>query len=311
MDHLGAGIEWDLARKRDGLFILPPFVTRENTGTYTGLIDALRSNMGYIRRSTQEICILSGSHTIFNTTFDDAIAFHEASQADITVMYNKPLDIASRGEAMADRVYLGVDASGRVYDVEIGPDMPRHPNLSMDVYIINKETLIKLVDEAFARGRVDWHRDILQRQRDDLRIFGYGYDGYVCRVDSILSFYQLNMDLLDELVRVSVLSRPRPIYTKIKDEVPARYCNGATVDNSLVADGCRIHGDVSGSILFRNVEIAEGAHVKNCILMQGVNVGAGAVLEHVIVDKSAIIKPERRLASTPDYPVVITKNAVI
>ncbi|MBR0026347.1 MAG: glucose-1-phosphate adenylyltransferase subunit GlgD, partial [Clostridia bacterium] len=28
MDHLGSGKEWDLTRKREGLFILPPFVTK-------------------------------------------------------------------------------------------------------------------------------------------------------------------------------------------------------------------------------------------------------------------------------------------
>ena len=50
MDHLGSGKEWDLHRKREGLFILPPFMTRESTGVYRGSVDALRSCMGYVRR---------------------------------------------------------------------------------------------------------------------------------------------------------------------------------------------------------------------------------------------------------------------
>ena len=55
MDHLGSGKEWDLHGKNDGLFILPPFLNAdENNGVYKGSIDALHSNMGYLRRSRQE-----------------------------------------------------------------------------------------------------------------------------------------------------------------------------------------------------------------------------------------------------------------
>ena len=89
MDHLGSGKEWELHRKRDGLFILPPFVTRDNTGIYRGTIDAYHSVMGYIRRSSQKYIIISGSHTVFNTTFDDMIAQHIRTGANITFMYNE------------------------------------------------------------------------------------------------------------------------------------------------------------------------------------------------------------------------------
>ena len=40
MDHLGSGKEWDLHGKRQGLVILPPFLTRDNVGVYKGLLDA-------------------------------------------------------------------------------------------------------------------------------------------------------------------------------------------------------------------------------------------------------------------------------
>ena len=48
MDHLGSGKDWDLNRKNDGLFILPPFDTNENQGSYRGLCDAVKNSMGYI-----------------------------------------------------------------------------------------------------------------------------------------------------------------------------------------------------------------------------------------------------------------------
>ena len=59
MDHLGSGKEWDLHRKRDGLFILPPFMTKDNAGVFRGAIDAIRSVMGYVRRTQEDYVVLA------------------------------------------------------------------------------------------------------------------------------------------------------------------------------------------------------------------------------------------------------------
>ena len=59
MDHLGSGKEWDLHRKRDGLFILPPFMTKDNAGVFRGAVDAIRSVIGYVRRTAEDYVILS------------------------------------------------------------------------------------------------------------------------------------------------------------------------------------------------------------------------------------------------------------
>ena len=89
MDHLESGKEWDLHRKRDGLFVLPPFVTHDNTGAYRGTVDAIRSCLGYVRRSQQRYVVLMGSHTIYNTTFNAMLEQHIKTGADITIMYNE------------------------------------------------------------------------------------------------------------------------------------------------------------------------------------------------------------------------------
>ena len=60
MDHLESGKAWDLNRKRDGLFILPPYVTRSSSGAYAGMLDAIRSNLGYVRRASQRYALISG-----------------------------------------------------------------------------------------------------------------------------------------------------------------------------------------------------------------------------------------------------------
>lgn len=55
MDHIGSGKEWDLHGKNDGLKVLPPFLTRENVGVYSGMLDALRSNTNYLSAPSRNI----------------------------------------------------------------------------------------------------------------------------------------------------------------------------------------------------------------------------------------------------------------
>lgn len=309
MDHLESGKAWDLNRKRDGLFILPPYVTRSNTGAYSGMLDAIRSNLNYVRRASQRYALISGSSTVFNMQFDDMMKQHMESGADITILCNVP----GEGELIsdADRTYLKLDENNRVVDIEVSPRLHSYVNVSMDVFIMDKALLTYLVENSAAHYRTDFVRDVLIKQLSELKVYAYRYDGYVSRIESIYSYYKLNMDMLNESIRTPLLYKPNPVYTKVKDEVPARYEAGAKAVNSLVADGCIIEGTVENSVLFRGVRVGKGAVVKDCILMQGVEVQDGAQLSHVISDKDAFIKRDRRIVGQESYPVVIEKNAVI
>lgn len=48
MDHLGTGKPWDLSRKREGMFILPPFNSAEDSG---GLLQTELTRLSAVRRS--------------------------------------------------------------------------------------------------------------------------------------------------------------------------------------------------------------------------------------------------------------------
>ena len=93
--------------------------------------------------------------------------------------------------------------------------------------------------------------------------------------------------------------------------MPARYIGEPNVQGSLIANGSVVEGTVINSVLFRGVRVGKGAVVKDCILMQSVEVQDGAQLSHVISDKNAFIKRDRRIVGQESYPVVIEKNAVI
>ena len=130
-------------------------------------------------------------------------------------------------------------------------------------------------------------------------------------MDSVQSYFKFNMDVLDTEKRRELFPANLPVYTKVRDEMPARYGDYVSVVNSLVADGCVIEGTVENSILFRGVQIAPGAHVKNCIIMQDGYVHSGAYIENCILDKQAVIKRNARLIGPAAYPIVIAKNVVI
>ncbi len=309
MDHLGSGKEWDLHRKRDGLFILPPFLTRDNTGIYRGTVDAIRSVLGYVRRSGQRYVILSGSHTIFNTTFSDMIAAHIKTGADITIMYHEEqsFDPADR----FDDLRLALDGDERVLDLEIDPYRPSTNQQSCDVFVMEKTLLEYLVEEAAAHAQTDFIRDVLVRNRASLKLFGWRYDGVVARLNSLSSYFRHNMALLEGDVRADLFNPAHPIYTKVKDEAPASYGERSRVENSLVADGCIVEGSIKNCVLFRGVHVGEGSELENCIIMQASDVRENCSLNSVILDKGVTVREGRRLAGYEGFPVIIRKGSTL
>ena len=98
-----------------------------------------------------------------------------------------------------------------------------------------------------------------------------------------------------------------------KDErrYASTYGIGSNVKNSLVANGCIIDGEVENSIIFRGVRIEKGAVVRNSIVMQESFVASGSSLDYVIMDKIAVITPNKNLSGAENYPFYIGKGIVI
>lgn len=309
MDHLGSGKEWDLHRKRDGLFILPPFMTKDNAGVFRGAVDALRSVMGYVRRTQEDYAILSWPRVVMNVDLVPMMEQHVATGADITILYAE--DGSLQPEDQSQDLRLILDEKGRVTDMELDAYRPRSVNRSADVMILKKELLEYLVEEAYARGEYDFHRDILLKKCRTLNIMGYKFEGFLARMESVESYFAASMALLNPDVQADLFNPRHPIYTKVKDEVAARYSVSAQVKNALVADGCVIEGLVEDSILFRGVHVKPGARIYNSIVMQGAEVDENAILDHVILDKGVKILPGRSLQGYDSFPIVIRKNQTV
>jgi glucose-1-phosphate adenylyltransferase len=309
MDHLGSGKEWDLHGKNNGLHILPPFLTRENVGLYPGLLDALRSNSNFLVRSKQETLVLSNSNIIYNAHLDELVQFYRETGADITMLYTN--DQSMKRDEYG--TYLSLDKKGNVIDMEVQPTHPAYDSVYMAVLVIKRELLRDLVDKAVSHGLHSLDRDVILRlvQDKSAKINAYEYKGKCWQIDSVQSYFRFNMEVLDPEMRKGLFQDELPVFTKVRDEMPACYGDNATVVNSLVADGCIIEGTVENSVLFRGVKIAPNAHVKNCIIMQDGQAHEGAYIENCILDKQAVIKRNAKLIGPEAYPIVIGKDVVI
>ncbi|HJD21970.1 MAG TPA: glucose-1-phosphate adenylyltransferase subunit GlgD, partial [Candidatus Gemmiger faecigallinarum] len=284
MDHLGAGREWDLTRKRGGLNIVPPFAER-SVKMYSGRVDAIESILSWLEDQKERYVILSDAYMAVNFDFGKLIDAHVASGADVTMVYNRaPIPEGAR----SDNYTVRIDEDGRVTEILSNDYRLGEQNLSMNMYVIERESLIHLIHDAAVRGLVYFERDILARNLKLLNVHAYEFKGYAARISDMKSYFDENMRLL-EPGSMEALFGGAPIYTKIRDDNPTRYLEGSTVKNSLLADGCVIEGTVENCVLFRGCQVKKGAVVKNCVLMQDTVVEPDCVVEHVVTDKNVHI----------------------
>ncbi|MDD4600182.1 Glycogen biosynthesis protein GlgD [bioreactor metagenome] len=305
MDHLRSGKEWDLARKRDGLFILPPAETQP---CGSGDIENFYRNLDYIKSSRQQYVLIAGSNTICNLNFKKAFQFHQAKQADITVLY-KEQEIQQ--DDFKHCAIVDCDADGRIVDMAVNPSRQESRKVSMKMYLMAKTTLIDLITDCAARGGTDFLMDGIVKNVGKLAIYGYPYKGFMGRIHSVASYYHQNMELLKPDRWQELFFKSGPIYTKVKDEAPVKYKENAHIANAMIANGCVIEGTVENSILFRGVKVELGAYIKDSIIMQKCTIGANAKLENVICDKDVSISAEKWLKGEVNYPLVIEKGTVI
>ena len=311
MDHLGSGREWDLLRKNGGLSIFPPYAEK-NMKVYSGRVEALESILQFLKNKKEKYVIMTDANIAVDFDFNDMLRAHIESGADVTVAYAEqeiPAELIHAG-AHGDMYYTLKLEDGRVKRIFMNSEESGKQNLSMNIYIMEREALIEKIHAAFVRGYSYFERDILAPRLEKYNIRGYKYDGYYARICGLKSYFDENMKLLDD-ENLDALFTGGQIYTKIRDDNPTRYINGCKTKNNLVADGCVIEGDVENCVLFRGVKIAKGAKIRNSVLMQDTVVNAGARLDYVVTDKNVTIEVGQELKGTDTQPFYVAKGHTV
>jgi glucose-1-phosphate adenylyltransferase len=300
MDHLGMGKAWDLSRKNEGLMLLPPFVGAGAGGNQTRM-EGLRSALEFLGNSKEEYVIMGDCNLVCNLDYGQLMQTHLSSGADITVA-------CKRGAApKVHTMRIQLDENNRVTNLVRSRDCDQNALYSLNIFVLRKALLERLI-----HGCGDCSDfDLIARHINTLRVHGAQVTDYARVIDSLQSYYDISMELLDPAVQRALFDPARPVLTKIHDDMPAIYGLQSVAQNCLVADGCVIKGEVQNSVLFRGVVVEEGATVRNCVLFNGTYVSAGVTLDSVITDKSVVVKPGKTLMGATNYPIYLGKKIVV
>ena len=312
-EYIGNGQPWDLDGMHSGVNCLSPYQAVDGADWYSGTANAIFQNINYIDRYDPEyVVVLSGDH-IYKMDYNKMLEYHKEKNAACTIaVIDVPLEEASRFGI------LNTHADGEIYEFDEKPKKPKSTHASMGIYIFSYKELRKYLieDDENKNSSHDFGKDVLPAMLNaGERMFAYPFEGYWKDVGTIDSLWEANMDLLDPNVTLDL----KDIYSRNPMMPPHFVSNDAVIQNSLVADGCNVYGNLEFSILFSGVTIGKGATINSSIIMPGAVIEEGAtvqfaiIAENTVVRKNAVVgaKPED-CANRDDWGIaVVGENSVI
>ncbi|MEF3306083.1 glucose-1-phosphate adenylyltransferase [Paenibacillus sp. GYB003] len=285
--HLGIGSPWGLDRRDGGMHVLPPYVRQKGGHWYKGTANAIYQNIGFIERYDPEyVLVLSGDH-IYKMDYNALLETHRRNGADVTIaVITVPWADASRFGIMTVR------EDGRIAEFVEKPKQPSSNLASMGVYVFSwpvlREALLR--DEADAHSSGDFGKDVIPALlAGGARLYSHRFAGYWKDVGTIESLWEANMDLLEDEPALDLTDRTWRIYTANPNR-PAQYVSPlASVQSSLVSEGCVVEGRVDRSVLFHGVKVGIGSLIEDSVIMPGATIGRGARIVRAIVGEGAVV----------------------
>lgn len=293
-EYIGNGQPWDLDGMHTGVNCLSPYEAVNGADWYSGTANAIYQNISYIDRYDPDyVLILSGDH-IYKMDYNKMLDFHKKNNADCTIAaIDVPKEEASRFGI------LNTNDDGSIYEFDEKPAVPKSTNASMGIYIFSWQKLRKyLIEDAQnPDSSNDFGKNVLPAMLDaGERMFAYSFEGYWKDVGTIDSLWEANMDLLDPNVSLDL----NQIYSRNPMMPPHYLSDTSNIQNSLIADGCNVYGDLEFSILFAGVTIGKGATINSSIIMPGAVIEDGAKVEFAIVAENAVIGKNATVGCDPE-----------
>jgi glucose-1-phosphate adenylyltransferase len=288
---------------------------------YRGTADAVFQNLDALRRNSPRFAlILSGDH-IYKMDYGKLLAQHLASQADLTVAcIDVPLE-----EAHAFGV-VGVDHELRVRsfaekpkDPQAMPDRPDRAFASMGIYVFNAEFLYEQLirDSDEPNSSHDFGKDIIPHLVPRYRVYAHSFSDscvdasdvrkpYWRDVGTVDAYWEANIELTKVTPELNMYDEEWPIWTHQEQLPPAKFVfddenrRGMAVD-SLVSGGIIVSGaSVRRSMLFSKVQAHSYAEIEDSVILPNVDIGRGARLRKVVIDKHCRIPEGMRIGHDPE-----------
>ena len=293
-EYIGNGQPWDLDGMHSGVNCLSPYQAVDGADWYSGTANAIFQNINYIDRYDPEyVVVLSGDH-IYKMDYNKMLEYHKEKNAACTIaVIDVPLEEASRFGI------LNTHADGEIYEFDEKPEKPKSTHASMGIYIFSYKELRKYLieDDENKNSSHDFGKDVLPAMLNaGERMFAYPFEGYWKDVGTIDSLWEANMDLLDPNVTLDL----KDIYSRNPMMPPHFVSNDAVIQNSLVADGCNVYGNLEFSILFSGVTIGKGATINSSIIMPGAVIEEGATVQFAIIAENTVVRKNAVVGAKPE-----------
>jgi glucose-1-phosphate adenylyltransferase len=280
-EHIGVGKPWDLDRRIGGVRVLHPYLTREGGGWQRGNADALRANLDFIaEQPVDAVMVLAGDH-IYKMNYSPLLKVHEENDADVTLAVHSVSPHHARRYGI-----VAVDNDGMVTHFEEKPRRARTSLASMGVYVFRKSFLLEVLENG---NETNIGRELMPKLIKQTRMMSHNFQGYWEDVGTVQAYYEANMALLVATPALDLYDPEWIIHTQSEERPAVEIGMNARAEGNLLCDGCRIYGSVTRSVIGPGVVIAEGAVVRDSILMTDTVVEAGAVVDRCILDKHVVI----------------------
>lgn len=285
--YLGIGSAWDLDNAQGGVNILPPFVGEQGGRWYKGTANAIYENIDFINYYNPEyVLIISGDH-IYKMNYTHMIRAHQEKKADVTIsVLHVALEEASR---------FGIITTDEDSKITKFTEKPAHPDsdlASMGIYLFNWAVLKKALveDEADSKSDNDFGKNVIPRLLgQNKKLYAYQFEGYWKDVGTIESYYDANMELLNDKPEFNIFDNTIRVFSN-SDILPPHYLGTkAMVRNCLISNGCTILGEVVNSIVAPRVYIGEGAKVESSLLLPNSKISSESWVRNTIIGEHAVI----------------------
>ena len=299
------------------LDIIPAQQWLEDENWYQGTADAVYQSLDIIEAYDHEyVLILAGDH-IYKMDYGEMLAAHHRAQVEITVGCVKvPLDEAREFGVME------VDDQNRIVGFEEKPDDPQplpddpdHALASMGLYVFNSDYLHRTLKQDAARddSSHDFGKDIIPNAvRAGDRILALPLQTaapgapYWRDVGTIDSFFQANLELLDDEPVMDMHDPDWPIYTRLVPSPPAKYTDhgpegGCTVIDSIVSSGCVVSDSLLEKTLLSNeCRVNKHCQLRQVVALPGCEIGQRCRLRGVLLDNGCIVPDGTVIGEDPE-----------
>lgn len=254
------------------------------------------------------VLVLSGDH-IYNMDYSLMLEHHKKQKAEATIsVIEVPWREVSRFGIM------NTNTTGRITEFVEKPKDAKSNLASMGIYIFNWRLLRKSLEEdrKNALSSHDFGKDIIPKLlADGHRLYAYYFKGYWKDVGTVESFWEANMDLLEDDPQLDLHNPNWRVYSVNATRPPHYVGITGSLTRSLVGEGCSILGEVDHSVIFPGAHIGKGAVIKDSIIMPYATICENAQVYRGIIGRKSLVERGAVIGAKDQSEIIVIEENIV